>query len=231
MSIDPRAMSQLLRLQLLNSSSLLSGGTDAAQDSETDFNALLQSIMGQPIPGASMQPDSLADWPELNNENNELLPSSLLGLNKSYTPLQFSAQTGSTDYDSLIDQASSRFGVDVSLIKAVINQESSFDSQAVSSAGAKGLMQLMDGTARGLGVTDSFDAQQNVQGGTQYLANLLNKYGGNEGIALAAYNAGPGRVDRLGIRNEEDLQQKLHLLPKETQAYISKVLGLKQIYE
>jgi len=132
---------------------------------------------------------------------------------------------GSSQYASLIGAASQKYGVDASLIEAVIQTESNFNASAVSSAGAKGLMQLMDGTARGLGVTNSLDPQQNIDGGTRYLAMLLKKYNGNEQVALAAYNAGPGRVDRLGIATDDDLQQKISSLPQETQRYIGKVLS------
>jgi soluble lytic murein transglycosylase-like protein len=224
MNIDPRVMSQLLKLQMLNSSTLISGGTPDPEQSGSDFSAILQSYLGQ----ASANPGSVSTDPLASS----FLPANLLGINQSYSPLQsLSRQSVPGNYEALINQASSRFGVDSSLIKAVIDQESSFNKSAVSSAGAKGLMQLMDDTGSGLGVTDPFDPQQNVHAGTLFLSTLLKKYNGNEGTALAAYNAGPGRVDRLGIRNDLDLQQKLHLLPKETQDYVTKVLGLKQKYE
>lgn len=134
-------------------------------------------------------------------------------------------------YDPLITEAGTKHGVDLSLIKAVIDQESSFNPLAQSSAGAKGLMQLMDGTAAGLGVTDSFDAEQNINGGVKYLAGLLNKYNGDEAIALAAYNGGSGRVDRLGIKTRADLLAMYTRLPQETQAYVEKVLGKKALYQ
>ncbi|MBB6636253.1 lytic transglycosylase domain-containing protein [Cohnella thailandensis] len=139
--------------------------------------------------------------------------------------------TGFTSaYDSLILQAANRYGVDPALIKGVIQSESSFRENAVSSAGAKGLMQLMDATAQGLGVTDSFDPMQNIDAGTRYLSYLLRKYNGNEATALAAYNAGPGRVDRLGITTNEELAARLTELPEETQAYIQKVLSNRNIW-
>ncbi|KIL41795.1 hypothetical protein SD70_04935 [Gordoniibacillus kamchatkensis] len=140
------------------------------------------------------------------------------------------AAGNASGYDRLIAQASAAFGVEPSLVKAVIHQESSFNPNAVSSAGAKGLMQLMDDTGEGLGVTDPFDPQQNVVAGTQFLSYLLRKYKGNESVALAAYNAGPGRIDKLGIRTDAELNEKLHLLPQETQQYVRRVLGLKDQY-
>jgi soluble lytic murein transglycosylase-like protein len=225
MNIDPRLMSQLLKLQMLNSSTLISGGATDSGNSSSDFSAILESILGE----TSAAGESLPAADQLTGSS---FASPFLGINQSFSPLQsLPGKSVPKDYEALIAQAGSRFGVDTSLLKAVIDQESSFDSNAVSSAGAKGLMQLMDGTGSGLGVTDPFDPQQNVRAGTQFLSSLLKKYNGSEGTALAAYNAGPGRVDRLGIRNDQDLQQKLHLLPKETQAYVSKVLGLKQKYE
>lgn len=126
-------------------------------------------------------------------------------------------------FDSLIQAAAAKYGVSADLIQAVIQTESNFNANAVSSAGAKGLMQLMDGTARGLGVTNSLDPAQNIDGGTRYLAMLLKKYNGNTDVALAAYNAGPGRIDRLDISTNEQLYSKLSSLPTETQRYIGKV--------
>lgn len=106
--------------------------------------------------------------------------------------------TGSVPYSALINQAAREYGLDGYLIKAVIQVESSFQPRAVSTAGAKGLMQLMDGTANWLGVTDSFDPRQNIHAGTRYLRNLLNVYDGNLRLALAAYNAGQGAVSKYG---------------------------------
>ncbi|MFC5988567.1 lytic transglycosylase domain-containing protein [Marinicrinis lubricantis] len=136
----------------------------------------------------------------------------------------------SSSYDAWIKQASARYGIDESLIKAVIHAESGFRTDAVSSAGAKGLMQLMDGTASDMGVANPFNPAENIMGGSRYLANLLSKYNGNEKLALAAYNAGPGRVDRLGVSNDEQLMSVLGLLPAETQNYVRKVTAYKDLY-
>jgi soluble lytic murein transglycosylase-like protein len=115
-------------------------------------------------------------------------------------------------------EASATYGVDEKLLKAVAKAESNFNPSAVSSAGAIGIMQLMPSTAAGLGVSDAFDARENILGGAKYLAKLLNKYNGDTSLALAAYNAGSARVDEYGG------------IPPfaETQNYVAKVLAYYQ---
>lgn len=104
-----------------------------------------------------------------------------------------------TPFQKIIRAAADRYGVDADLIHCVIAVESNFDPKAVSPKNARGLMQLMPQTAAQLGVKDVFDPEQNVDGGTRYLSDLLKKYS-NLTLALAAYNAGPERVDQYGRR-------------------------------
>lgn len=117
--------------------------------------------------------------------------------------------------ETYFQEAADTYGVPIALIKAVAKAESNFNAQAVSSAGAQGVMQLMPSTAQGLGVEDSFDARENILGGTKYLAKMLTKYNGSVKLALAAYNAGAGNV------------AKYDGVPPftETQNYIKKIFG------
>lgn len=107
-------------------------------------------------------------------------------------------QSRSESMDAIFEEASSRYGVSVSLLKAVAKAESNFNPKAVSKAGAIGVMQLMPATARSLGVSNPYDARQNIMGGAKYLKENLDRFGGNVNLALAAYNAGPNSVQKYG---------------------------------
>ncbi len=107
---------------------------------------------------------------------------------------------GPSPYDALITRHATRSAVRLDLVRALIQAESGFDPSARSSVGAMGLMQLMPGTAAEMGVSNPYDPDENVRGGIKYLRQLLIRYDGNEELALAAYNAGPGAVARYGNR-------------------------------
>lgn len=123
-------------------------------------------------------------------------------------------------HDHLIREAAAAYGLPFAFIKAVVKIESNFNTHAVSRVGAMGLMQLMPATAEDMGVTDAFDARQNIFGGTKYLRMMANKYNGDINLVLAAYNAGPGNVDKYeGIPFES------------TRGYVQKVYSWYKEYE
>jgi len=235
--MDPRIMKSLLLQYMTPSVNFLSASNQQAQDSSSGIASLFQMMLGSEM--GQLQPSVWNTSMSSLTNGYSAETSGINGLNglSSYNPLwghlnqlglSNAAARKETDFDSIIEQAALKYNVDPDLIHAVIKVESGYNANTVSHAGAKGLMQLMDGTAKGLGVANSFDPVQNIEGGTRYLAMLLRKYNGQAPIALAAYNAGRGRVDRRGIRTEDQLQERLQLLPQETQRYISKVMNAWQ---
>ena len=142
---------------------------------------------------------------EINSLSQESLPP---------PPVAAAPPAAAVDMKSVVATASDKHLIDADLIDSVIRAESGFNPKAVSPKGARGLMQLMPGTAAKLGVQDSFDAQSNVDGGTRYLRQLLARYNNDLAKALAAYNAGPHRVEQY------------HGVPpyRETRAYVSTVI-------
>ena len=137
------------------------------------------------------------------------------------TKLQLSSSVNPAEYDHIISTCATKYGVNPALIKAVIHAESGYNPNAVSRKGASGLMQLMPGTARSLKVSNSFDPKDNVEGGVKYLRFLLDTFRGDVSLAVAAYNAGLGKVAKYG-----------GIPPyNETRTYVNRVLSYMQSYQ
>lgn len=175
----------------------------------------------EPIPGAEVEampgrePEAI---PQVAVESSS--GSALPGSTAAVPASQVATTGGPSPYEPLIQQAAIRNGVEPALLKGLIEQESGFDPNARSSAGALGLTQLMPSTAASLGVSEPLNPSQSIEGGARLLGQLLRQFGGNASDALAAYNAGAGAVQRYG---------GVPPYP-ETEAYVAKVLANARAY-
>jgi soluble lytic murein transglycosylase-like protein len=144
----------------------------------------------------------------------------LAAAQSSQSSAPVSGAGGDTSFDAEINAAAAGNGIDPALLKGLVSQESGFNPGARSGAGAVGLTQLMPGTAASLGVTNPLDPVQSLQGGAKYLRQQLDRFGGDEKLALAAYNAGPGAVQKFG-----------GVPPyRETQNYVTSVMSKAAAY-
>jgi soluble lytic murein transglycosylase-like protein len=182
----------------------------AAAARVAEIDAMLTALVRGPVPVTGTQPPSTAA---------PVAPTTFAEALSSATAPAAGASAGSTTpFGAEIDAAASRHGVDPALLAGLVRQESGFDPGATSPAGAKGLTQLMPGTAAELGVLNPYDPLQALDGGARYLRQQLDRFGGDERLALAAYNAGPGAVQRFGGVPPYD----------ETQRYVERVLSFAQ---
>ena len=183
---------------------------------ESTFNSLATFGVDNPQSAQDFQKILEAKMPEKPKDTPfaDKIFSSNLASNHA------SNSSGNADIDTLIEQYSAKNGLDSAFVKAVIKQESGFQPKVTSHCGAMGLMQLMPATASSLGVKDAYDPEQNIAGGTKYLKGLLDRFGGDKSLALAAYNAGPNAV------------AKYNGIPpyKETQNYVKNIMSMYQKY-
>lgn len=165
--------------------------------------------------GTSFSTITIESQSTANNSDRSVHFDTILDNSKQTTAnVKNTGKVSMSTLNEIFDRAASTYGIDADLLKAVARQESNFTANATSSSGAMGIMQLMPGTAKSLGVKNAYDPEENIMGGAKLLASHLRKYNGNVTLALAAYNAGSGAVD------------KYHGVPPygETQNYVKRIL-------
>lgn len=216
---SPKEMFQTILEEKLGAVSTIETTSSSDSSGSTVDGTAYSELFGSYGTDSLLNSSGLSGWDQLiyGNYANYLAALAEAGDSSSTT-------SGTNIYDEYIEAASKAYGVPESLIKAVIACESSFDSDAVSSAGAVGLMQLMPATAAGLGVTDSYDPQQNIMGGTKYLSSLIKNFDGDLILALSGYNMGGTRVSNLGITPNSGSESAYDSIPSSVMSYAKKVI-------
>ena len=241
--MDIQALRTLMELQAIQSINTTATG-NATNSSDSTFSTMINELLSSYSSdtnslgavastldnATASDKQTVASYIQsLTLEGNVQIPQNVLNAISSWTgeantttsstPIMAAgSSTISHNYEEIVQRASLKYGVPEKLISSVIKHESNFNNTVTSSAGAVGLMQLMPATAKYVGVTDRTNPEENIMGGTKYLSMMLDKYDGDIKLALAAYNAGPGNVDKYG-----------GVPPfKETQNYLKKVLGTYQ---
>lgn len=207
----------LMEINALQSFGTVQSFSNQNQANSSLFSTMLGEVLSQST--SNLNNESMINSLIYQGQNEVFMPPSLAISQQKIEQMLSNSQTlnkqHSNDYSQLIKKAAEQFNLPERLISSVIKHESNFNSKTVSKAGAQGLMQLMPGTAKFLGVKDSFDPAQNITGGARYLRQMLDQFDGDIKLALAAYNAGPGNV------------KKYSGIPpfKETQNYVKKVFN------
>ena len=220
-------MNQVVLNKLNNAQSKVNNKRSSMPDPSAMFNSIYKEKIGS-VPSVNKgalesQGNNSSKDMELKQVYEDFIKNYLLNNNNN--------SSGSpAEYEQYIQEACKLYGVDPALVKAVIECESSFNPNAVSSAGAVGLMQLMPATAKGLGVNNSYDPRQNIHGGVKYLADLIKNFKGDLRLALSGYNMGGNAVKNKGITPNTMNFSEYYKLPSGVLGYANKVLNSMSKY-
>lgn len=215
--------SSLNDLSSLSSLGSVLGTSSNSSSSSSAFNIMLTSLLSaisEKNKYAKTEAEKVSLEGILSTYNSSVLSSGSTSIN-NYITADVSNLTVDERIENAVQLYSNKYGVDSNLVKAIIKTESNFDPNVVSSAGAKGLMQLMPENCRDLGVEDPFNIEQNIEGGVKHIKEYIDRYDGDIEMALMAYNGGPTRMMNRGVTSIDDIYK----MPKETQNYVPKVMS------
>lgn len=215
--------SSLNDLSSLSSLGSVLGTSSNSSSSSSAFNIMLTrllSAISEKNKYAKTEAEKVSLEGILSTYNSSVLSSGSTSIN-NYITADVSNLTVDERIENAVQLYSNKYGVDSNLVKAIIKTESNFDPNVVSSAGAKGLMQLMPENCRDLGVEDPFNIEQNIEGGVKHIKEYIDRYDGDIEMALMAYNGGPTRMMNRGVTSIDDIYK----MPKETQNYVPKVMS------
>ncbi len=164
---------------------------------------------------------------DLSNTINSTQIANKLEASTETENIKLSDKNSTIEIERAIESSAKKYGVDADLIRAIIKTESNFNPNVVSSAGAKGLMQLMPENCKEYGVVDPFDIEENIDAGTRHIKEYIDKYDGDIQMGLMAYNGGPTRMKNRGVNSIDDIYK----MPKETQNYVPKVMKYYNEYK
>ena len=215
--------SSLNDLSSLSSLGSVLGTSSNSSSSSSAFNIMLTrllSAISEKNKYAKTEAEKVSLEGSLSTYNSSVLSSGSTSIN-NYITADVSNLTVDERIENAVELYSNQHGVDSNLVKAIIKVESNFDPNVVSSAGAKGLMQLMPENCKALGVEDPFNIEQNIEGGVKHIKEYIDRYNGDVEMALMAYNGGPTRMMNRGVKSMADIYK----MPKETQNYVPKVMS------
>lgn len=217
-------LSNISDLSSISSLSSVLGCSDSSDSSSASsaFNIMLTSLLSaisEKNKQAKTEEEKISLDDILSTYNNLVINSENTNTN-NYIVNNTTNLTVDERIENAIQLYSNEYDVDSNLVKAIIKAESNFDPNAQSSAGAKGLMQIMPENYESLGISDPFNIEENIEGGVKLIKEYLDRYDGDVEMALMAYNGGPTRMTNRGVSSIDDIYK----MPKETQNYVPKVM-------